>query len=355
MAAGRDQWLARPGAGVAYAVIFGVVGRHPLMAYLISAALVCAAAELFRRLLLMVRVPPALALVAAVVWVALPNHGSLLYWPSAANITLALVLLLAGLRTSHPIAQPALLAASVLCYEATLPAAVLGLLVVPRLHSGTWRWRPLLRALPWLVAAGVWMIVNIHPSKRAVDARADLTLMLPAHFGWGVFAWRPLANVAGVAFCVAAALVLARRRPLGVEGWMVVAGLATIVAGTLPFVRYFYSPLGAGDRANVVAALGGAMAWTGVLALAVRHARVAGVAIAAVLCVGALAEQWEAVRAWEHAAADGRRLMRELEAGATAVDRPRMRRNVVGMLDPSNLDGAADLAADARAAQARFR
>lgn len=354
MAAGREQWLARPGAGVTYAVTFGMIGRHPLVAYVLSAGLVAVAAELLRSLLGYVHVPKDLALATAIVWVVLPNHGSLLYWPSAANIALALVLLLAGLRSGSRVAQPALLAASVLCYEATLPAAVLGLLIVPRVSSGRWQWRPLLRAAPFLVAATVWMVVNIHPAKRDLRASADLSLMLPAHFGWGVFSWRPLANVAGVAFCVAAAMVLARRRPLGVEGWLLAAGLVTIVVGTLPFVRYFYQPLGAGDRVNVVAALGAAMAWTAVLGLAVRRVPVTAVAIVAVLSVAALAEQWDAVQAWHRAAGDAREVMRRLDAGQTEIVRPPIRRNVAGVLDASTLDAAVDLSAGSRSARAQW-
>lgn len=98
--------------------------------------------------------------------VALPNQGSLLYWASAANITLALLLLLARLLAEGRLTQPTLLPASVLCYEATLPAAVVGLVIVPRLRTG--RWEP--RALgceEWTVAAGfVTDVVGTLPFAR---------------------------------------------------------------------------------------------------------------------------------------------------------------------------------------------
>ena len=60
------------------------------------------------------------------------------------------------------------------------------------------------------------------------------------------------ADVVGRAFglcTLAAALAVSfRRRHVSVEVGLAMAGVAVIVLGTIPFLRYFYEPLGAGDR-----------------------------------------------------------------------------------------------------------
>jgi len=194
-AAGAEQWLARPGQGLVYALTFGLVGPHPLVHYAVQVVLGAVAAVLLYRLLLrMVGAGPALAVAA--LWLVVPNHGSLVRWPSAVGILVALVLLVAaGLLLTEPeprlraeVGAALLLATSVLCYEATAPAAAVAALVLPWLATGRWRWRG--TALAWAALAGVtiWMLVNIHPAKAVVDATADFSQVFPAHFGWG---WRP--------------------------------------------------------------------------------------------------------------------------------------------------------------------
>src|SRR5690606_480553 len=105
----------------------------------------------------------------------------------------------------------------------------------------------------------------------------DLTRALDGHFGWGVVPEGPAADVALLVALVGivASLVLVGRRdhPTPRAAWLVVAGLAVVAAGLVPFVRYFYAPLGFGDRAHCVSAVGGAMVWTGIgwLAWSVRR------------------------------------------------------------------------------------
>ena len=40
---------------------------------------------------------------------------------------------------------------------------------------------------------------------------------------------------------------------------LVIAGVTVLVLGTMPYVRYLYEPLGAGDRANYLSAFGAAI------------------------------------------------------------------------------------------------
>jgi hypothetical protein len=250
-----------------------------------------------------------------------------------------------------------LLGASVLCYEATAPAALVGVVAVPWLQGRSWR-RPLLTALVVLAPVAAWMIVFFHPAKKAVHVRADLALVVPAHVGWGVFPSGILATVAGTLACAGAALVgvrAARRRHLDEAAALVTAGVAVVVLGTLPFVRYFYAPLGAGDRVNVVAGVGTALLWTG-LAVALR--RVAGPAVlggvAAAIAGGMVVAGLQGVSAWHAAGVDCRRLLasaavRDARPGDdVAIPRPPLRRNVAAFLDVSNVSSAVQRRAGTR-------
>jgi hypothetical protein len=364
MAAGAEQWRARPGAGAVYAVVFGLVGRHPAVALAVQIALVGAAAVLLRRLLVRF-VAPSLALAVAALWLLVPNHGSLLLWTSAANITVALVLLLGGLLLlagDRPAPAALLLACSVLSYEATAPAAVAGALVLPMLQDRSPR-----RAVAWTAAAllpvAAWMVAFFHPAKRGVRETADLLLVPGAHLGEGVFPTGPVAVALGTVALVACTLVVldgVRSRRWGPEAGLVGAGALVIALGTLPFVRYFYAPLGAGDRVNVVAGVGTALSWVGLGAwLWRRSSRPAMVAAGAVVVVAMGVASVQRSWSWADAVDDGERTLTEvrprLARGATVeVPAPPMRRNVAAFLDRSNIAGALQLEAGTRDVDARL-
>jgi hypothetical protein len=357
-AAGHDQWLARPGAGVAYAVMFGIIGRHPLAAYALLVVLNAVAAVLVWRLLRRF-MDDFGAIFIAGVWVIVPDHGSLLYWPSAVNITLALVLLLAGLLVladDRVLPAALVLAASVLCYEATAPAAVLGLAVVPWLLGRSAR-KPLLMGAAVLAPVAVWMIAFWHPSKRGLEVNPDFGQLLPAHLGWGVMPRGPVAVGMGVVACVATTLLFVdaarRRRAAAPEAWLAIAGVATIIVGTAPFVHYFYGPLGFGDRVNVVAGVGTAMLWAA-LAIAAWRVLPRAAAIALVGVAGAAmgVAGNQASTAWSDAGADAVSTLSRLESVApgtdVAVPAPPLRRNVAAFLDRSNVQSAVQLELDDR-------
>ena len=332
------------------------------MALVLQAALVAVVALLLRELLGRF-LASSLATATALVWSVLANHGSLLHWAAAAPITVALALLLAGLLLlddDRPVRAALVLGAGVLCYEAVAPAALVGLVAVPALRRRPWR-RSLLAGLVVLSPVGVWMIANL-PSVKA-SRSPDLALVLPAHLGWGVFPDGPVATVGGALACVAVVLVtvdVARRREPDAASAMVGAGLATIVLGTLPFVRYYYAPLGAGDRVNVVAGIGTALLWTGLGAwLWPRLPRAAAVPMIAAVGAGMAAASWQGATAWADAADDSTRILAELPplspGDVGVVERPPVRRNVTAFADPSNIRGAVQLEAGSRDVDARFR
>ena len=344
---------------------FGLVGRHPLVALVVQVALVAAAAVLLRALLVRF-VDGRIASTAALLWLVIPNHGSLTHWATATALTVALVLLLGGLWAldeERHVAAAVLLAASVLCYEATAPAALVGMVALPMLRR-----RPSLR--PAAVGAavlgpvGAWMVVNLPSVKDEGLARtADLSLVVPAHIGWGVFPAGGLSTAGGAAAAVVLVLVAvesARRRRVGAEAMMVAAGVAVIVLGTVPFVRYFYAPLGAGDRVNVVAGVGTALVWTGLGTWLWRRTPRALAAPAAAAVLGAMAvASWQGSMAWADAADDAARALRVLGpvgAGDTVVvERPPVRRNVAAFADRSNIASAVQLEAGTRDVDAALR
>ena len=256
-----------------------------------------------------------------------------------------------------------LLAGSVLCYEATAPAAAAAALVLPWLATRRWRWRGTALAWAALAAATVWMLVNIHPAKAVVDATADFSQVFPAHFGWGVSPGPGPALVVGL--LALAGLVAVAVRGVGVGGrsrrveWMVLAGLAVIVLGTLPFARYYYAPLGAGDRANVVAGIGTALCWYGLGRLAWRWRAPVGAAAAGVVLAAMVSAGLEGDRTWHRAARSGERILAalppETPAGTVVVGpRPVQVRNVAPFLDRSNIEPAVQLRLGDRSASARM-
>jgi hypothetical protein len=356
-ALGGELARARPGSAMVYAGVFGVIGRHPLAALAVQGVLAALAATQLRALLARF-VPPAAAFGVAALWVVVPNHGSLLLWATGSAITVALVLVLVGLRLlagGRTVAGVALLGAGVLTYEAVGPVALAGCAVVPALAGRRWR-RPLLVGLAVLVPAGLWSLLAVPSVKRDLAARLDPSLVAPAHLGWGVLPSGPVATagatVALVVLGVAGALAIRTRRFDPPAAWAV-AGVGVIALGTLPFVRYYYEPIGAGDRLNVVAGVGTAMLWFGVLAAVRRWWRPAGVALTGLAVVGFALAGWTRSQAWADAADDASTLLAGLDpAGARGavieVPRPPVRSNVTAFADRSNIASAVQLEAGTR-------
>jgi hypothetical protein len=127
---------------------------------------------------------------------------------------------------------------------------------------------------------------------------------------------------------------------------MVVGGLAVIAVGTLPWIRYFYAPLGAGDRVNVVSSVGAAMAWAGI-AFSLRRSRPALVGAAAAFLVLTSIVRVDRARTYAQAGAHVLELLdaldRSLPAPAGEIiigPMPWERDNIAGLLDKSNVDAA---------------
>ena len=357
---GRDITLARPGQWVVYVLEFGILGRHPLPIYLVQVAVratvVVALFALFRHYL-----DEGWAAGLAALWALFPNATALEVWATGLNITVSLLLLVLGALGLSRAAEsrresllaPALLAASVLTYEATMPAAGAVVLVVPLLKRH-FRWRQVLVGWGALAATGLWLALNWYPGKHVTQG-ADLSPVVGAHFGWGLFPRGPVAGAASLVALVLVAVTAGRvalpgfRSSAGAADWLVVAGLAAIAAGVVPFVRYVYTPLGAGDRVTVVSSVGAAMVLTGFAMHAARW-RPALVAGALVVVVSTTLVRVERADVYAAAGAHMLDLLDALSAtfprapGVVVVGpEPWVYRNVAGVIDHSHLEAAIQL------------
>ncbi|MEY2417934.1 MAG: hypothetical protein QOG90_614 [Actinomycetota bacterium] len=359
-AAGHNQQVARPGAWVVYGLTFGFVGNHPLAIFVLQTAVTAAVAvALFFVVRRFVAFAPAVA--TAAVWIVAPTHTSLDNWASALNISLALLAVLLGVaslgRSRGDWVAAILFAVSALCYEATMPLAAVACLAVPLLERRRPRLADLALPSASLAASGAWIVTHWHPDKH-VGGWINPSPLLAAHFGWGIATWHPLATFLPVAATAGLVLAVVRLtfpsfRPAAVEPEATVAvGLAIMAIGIIPFLRYLYSPLGAGDRVNVVSSVGAALVVTGLGWMTGRAARgrvtrALAIAAAVVVAATATATNVHRDRLYARAGDDVLRTMNALDRafphpeGPIALGpTPVITDNIGGLLDESNVDGA---------------
>ena len=253
--AGAVQQTARPGAAVVYALVFGVIGPHPLLALAVLAAIGAATAALLV-VLLRSFFPEAIAVGAAFLWVVLPNHISLEVWASAANISLSVLLVVgAGVAMVRPgrerwLCVPLLVAAA-LCYEAVIPVAAVLVVVGPWRVRGRIDRSLVVGSAVGLGGVALWIVTHWHPDKHVASTTADLSQAVAGHLGWGIAPDGPVASLLLVVGLLGGCVALVRlalpslRRSAGPPEVAVLTGVAVIVLGTVPFARYLYAPLGA--------------------------------------------------------------------------------------------------------------
>lgn len=360
-AAGTEQHTARPGAAVVYAVVFGI-GQHPLIVLMIQAVIGAATAAL---LVVVFRAyfPPALALGAALLWVVLPNHTSLEVWASATNIALCVLLAVAAtalLRSPQRAVQGlalGLFAAAALCYEAVIPLVAFLIVVVPWVRRGRPDWPLVAAGALTQGAVALWIVAHWHPAKHVASGFADLTQVLGAHFGWGISPDGPVASILLLAGLIGTATAVARvalpslRPGAGPGERAVVTGWAVIVLGTLPFAKYLYAPLGAGDRFNFVSAIGGALVWAGLVAMLARWRKPLAVAAAVVVVAAGCYARVERAVLWHRAGHDALAIQQGVLAaipdpqGVIVIGpAPIQQQNIAAYLDQSNVAAALQIA-----------
>jgi hypothetical protein len=354
-AAGHAQAVARPGAWLVFNLAFGLFGRHPLPLYLLQTALNAAVAVLLFFVLRRLLSRPLAAAVVAVRAV-LPNHSAMDHWASTLAVVSALLLLLLGawllIRACDERRAPwlavALFGCSGLCYEATIPMAGALLLAIPLLTTRRLRWDVFLGGGVVVAAAGAWTLT--HAWRGVPSGYADFSLPFTIQFGRGIAgagAMGPvlaLVAAAGIAVAIWRLLAPSFRAAVGPGELLVVAGLLTIVVGTLPFVKFPLTIEGINDRANVVSGIGAAMVWAGIGAvlwsLAGRRPEVVIAAAALFACVVVPGRFTRDASYWR-AGRDAEQLVAGLERSFPNADGP----IVVGPA-PLNRGGVVGLVAD---------
>ncbi|MBI2704073.1 MAG: hypothetical protein HYX32_02100 [Actinobacteria bacterium] len=372
-AAGSDQWSARPGAGVIYTVIFGLIGPHPLVLALLLAVLGAATACLLARLLATV-FPPLLAVGASLIWVVMPNRLSVEVWASATNIAVSQVgaagaLLLVARRwqsTAGVVAIGLLTLVAALSYEASIPVMIAAALALGWARGGI-EWRATGTVIGVSLASSVWIVLHYHPAKGVSRTIVDISQVVPANFGWGIFpagAIEKLGLVLGLlVVTIGAARVIARAfRPYSGPGdQMAVAGAVLMVVGALPFLFYSYQPLGGGDRVNYLSSVGGAMVWMGGLDMVRRVDRrlmIVGAVLFVAFVLPVRIERWSL---WHDAGLDaadlGPSVRQALPSPPERIvlgPNPIVVQNVAAFVEPYAAEAAVQLAYDDPRVVVRF-
>jgi hypothetical protein len=202
-------------------------------------------------------------------------------------------------------------------------------------------------------------VTHWQPAKQVSKSWADLGQIVGAHFGWGIVPNGPVASILALIGLVGVGVALARvvlpsfRPQSGPADWAIVTGLAVMVLGTIPFARYLYAPLGAGDRFNFVSSIGGALVWAGILALLWDWRRPLSVVLVVVLAGAAGVARVERSVIWHQAGHDALAIQQGVVAaiphphGVVVVGpAPIQRQNIAAYLDQSNMEGALQLAYD---------
>lgn len=361
-AAGDAQGTARPGSYPVFALVFGVFGKHPVPGLLLMAAMSATTAVLTLELVARF-VERWVAVVAALLWVLLPTHTSTDAWLTCSIIAASQLLLTLALwlatspdrSTTASVVSWLLLAASILTYEASVAVAVVGAIALPWMRTRQLDRRYAVGALVACGLPSLWILSHWY-SGKSVQATADPARLVLANFGWGITPDGPasplvmplvLVVLAGVV--VAVARIILSDQESGAAEHLVVVGLAVMVLGFAPFARYYYEPQGAGDRANYLSAVGGALVWAGLAALLARvDRRLALAAVGGLLVLGAVA-RLERIEVWSAAGRDAQAIadavVRDIpapdpEARLVLGPEPIIRWNVAAFLDQSNISSA---------------
>lgn len=360
----------RPVGALVYMAFFGVIGPHPGVIILVLGAMNGLCALLLRRL---VRwwASGWIALGAAGLWLVLPLRTSLEAWMSTGSAVLASILTLSALvllarpevQLRRVLLAAVLLALGALSYEALcvlgVPAA-LGIRVA-RTRFARREHLAALAVLPGIAFA--WAYTHRLDGRHAAGGIRNPFPVLDANFGRGVAPAGVMSTLTLVA-AVSGSILVARAaldRPSG-QRWTVPAALLAIgwaatLWGVVPYLTYFYSPYGAGDRLNVLSAYGAALVWTGLVGALGQRRLVVGAATA-LLLVG-IAARVSRAELWSRAGLDGGRVAAAIARAHPHPDRPFLVGpepivvdNVAAFVDHSNIDAAVQLAFGSRDVQA---
>jgi ElaB/YqjD/DUF883 family membrane-anchored ribosome-binding protein len=357
---GQDLVHARPGAWLTFTLLHGIVGPHPLIQFAVLTA-VNVGVVLVLYLVLSRFFDRPTALLVAAVWTLLPIHQSMSVWSGTSQIAVGVLLFLLGawaFTYGRWLLAGLGLAASILCYELTVPAAfaatvLIATPLVPLLASAAPPRAPITlltraKTLVFVVLATAWS--RAHPVY-------DLELRMPSpatlwsgHFGLGIFgdldAPEKLVMLVGglVAAGVAVCLVwwLAGERGHRDGPSLVVAGLGVFLLGLVVSFTATTGVLGFNDRLYSMSSIGAAMMLSGLGVFLWRRVPMITAGLTGLLLIAVVVGQLLSLQSWSQAGGDVVALLNYLErtypdpahTNFIVGPSPRYRNNVLGASSP---------------------
>lgn len=368
---GQDLVNARPGAWLTFTLLHGTVGPHPLVQFLVLTA-VNLAVVLILYTVLARFFDRSTALLVTAVWVLLPVHQSMTVWPGTSQIAVGALAFLLGLwafTCGRWALAGAGFAASILCYELSVPAAFAATaLVAGPLAPLRPTAPPPRRAITLGTRAGTLVFVIAATAWSRAHPVYDLELRMPSpatlwsgHFGIGLFGSLDTPDVlvmvvgavlaAGMAVCLVWWLRGDRAREAGPA--LAVGGVAVFLLGLVVAFSTTTGVLGFNDRLYALSSVGAAMMLAGLGVFLWRRLPALTLVLGSLLVLGALAGQFVSLRSWSQSGADVVALLDYLErtypdpAGTHFIvgPSPRYRNSTVGATSPyGGADGAYRLA-----------
>lgn len=262
----------RPGSHLVYAATFGLTQSPRLLLALLGATNVAIAFCLWR--IAGRWVASAVAIMLAVGWLILPVHTATDYWLSTLPTTIALLLLLVGaLLTAHAYATGRsaflggmLIVSSVAIYELMLGLAIAAVFAIPILERRSLRRVQAAAVITGIAGAAGWIATHaVYGIQRGLDFEGvwRLNFQLGPVTRWSALVL--LASTSSLVVLLAVAYSRERSRRAWMPGRLALAGVAMMVLGLLPALRFPWAVDGLGDRINVVAAIGTAVVWTALI------------------------------------------------------------------------------------------
>ena len=360
---GGEHTGQRPLAVPLWALAFDAWAGKPVPALLLQgtggAVFAVCLALLLRRV-----VEERTAIAVAATWAVLPTHLSLEVWLSSINLVWSQAAAAAGIvigwrddrRWWHLGGAALCFSFAVLAYEANIVVAALAVVVLPWVRSGRPDW-------PFVAVVGasssasmLWVAAHWFEGKEP-GSLAPVQDVFAANVAWAFTNPGPVARaitaVAAVALSVAVGRLIlpSFRRSTGTAEWLMVAGVAVMAAGTVPFAFFVYEPIGVGDRMNGLSAVGGALFLVGSACLVARLARPLAVVAVAAGLTAATVMRADRLQLWSLAGNDADAI---IEATVAAVPRPEglivlgpepvVRWKVLAFLERTSIESALELA-----------
>lgn len=364
---GQDLVNARPGAWLTFTLLHGIVGPHPLIQFAVLTAINLALVLVLYSVLARF-VDRSMALLVTAIWVLLPTHQSMTVWSGTSQVAVGVLVFVLGLwafTQGRWVLAGLGFAASILCYELSVPAAFAATVLVatplvPLRTDAT----PPRRPITLLTRGGTLVFVGLATAWSRAHPVYELELRMPSpatlwsgHFGFGLFGSLETPDrlvmlagglfAAGIAVCLIWWLAGDRGRNEGPS--VAIAGAAVFLLGLTVSFTATTGVLGFNDRLYALSSIGAAMMVAGLGTFLWRRVPVVTLGLGVLLFAVVLVGQFVSLRSWSYAGGDVVALLNHIERTYPDPENtnfivgptPKYRNNVMGAVSPY---GGADAA-----------